>query len=833
MKLALDRLNVVGSVLMIAAHPDDENTALLAYLARGRKVRTGYLSLTRGEGGQNLIGSEQGDALGLIRTQELLAARRIDGAEQFFTRAIDFGFSKTPQEAFEKWGHDKILSDVVWVIRRFQPDVIVLRFSGTPRDGHGHHQASAIVGKEAFSAAADPSRFPEQLQYVKPWQAKRLMWNAGAFTPEQEKELEKERNRIEVDPGDYDPVLGHSYAEIAGMSRSMHRSQGMGAPERKGSAKSWLLPVAGDPATHDLFDGIDITWNRFPGGAATGRSLAEAARTFDPASPAKTVPLLLAAQKAMSQLHDPRVDLKREELEDAIALCSGLWLDATADKYAVTPGGTLRLSATALRREKLPAEVESVAFDGMAQASAKEHGVSLPFNEPKVLSADVAVSHDQPLSQPYWLSEPKQGDTYTVRNQMDIGLPENPPLLRAHFRLRVEGADVEITRPVIFRYIERAQGELTRPIVVEPAVTLQWTRRSRLFANDAAESVELEMKANVGGAAGDIRVTAPNGWSASPASQEFHLSSAGDESSLSFQIKPPAQETKGILQADAKVGDQNVVVGMETISYPHIPPQVLFHPANTELVRSDVKLLAKNIGYVMGAGDEVPGALRQLGADVTLLGADELARGDLSRFDAIVTGVRAYNTRLDLRANQERLLKYVQDGGTLVVQYIDAQGGRGGRGGRGAPGPQANAQTNGRGPTPGPPGRGATQVVFHAGPYPFATGLDRVTVEDSPVQLPNPDSPLLHKPNEISTRDFEGWIQERGLNFASEWDSHYQPLFESHDPGEKPLLGATLYTRYGKGAYVFTAFSWFRELPAGVPGAFRIFANLLSAGKTL
>lgn len=835
-KLALDRLNVVGSVLMVAAHPDDENTALLAYLARGRKVRTAYLSLTRGEGGQNLIGPQQGDALGLIRTQELLAARRIDGAEQFFTRAVDFGFSKTSKETLEKWGREKILSDVVWVIRRYQPDVLVLRFTGTPRDGHGHHQTSAILGKEAFLAAADPKRFPEQLRYAKTWQAKRLMWNAFAFTPEQEKELDKEKNRIEVDPGDFDPVLGHSYAEIAGMSRSMHRSQGMGAPEHRGSAKSWLLPVEGDAASHDIFDGIDTSWNRFAGGGPAARALADASRTFDPTNPSKTVPLLIAAKKALASVHDPlreeMINLKRKDLDEAIAMCAGLWLDATADKFAVTPGGTLQVNATALRREKMAASVESVGIEGMSQAQAKEHRVSLPFNEPKVFSAEVNVAANQPLSQPYWLREPKQGDTYKVEDQQEIGLAENPPLLRARFHLEIEGSELEVVRPVIFRYIERAQGELTRPIVIEPAVSLEWTRNARLFPSDSVENVELQVKANVPGAAGEIQIAAPNGWSATPTTQHFQLAGVGEESTLAFRIAPPRMDQKNELQADAKIGGQTVAVGMETISFPHIPPQVLFHPARTELVRSDVKLLAKNIGYVMGAGDEVPDALRQMGADVSLLGADDLARGDLARFDAIVTGVRAYDTRADLRANQERLLKYVQDGGTLVVQYIDPQGGGpggpgGGRGGQQGPG----AQASGRGQAGGR--AGAALAAFHAGPFPFSVGRDRVTVEDAPVELPNPTSPLLHKPNEIAARDFEGWIQERGLNFASEWDQRYQPLFETHDPGEKPLLGATLYARCGKGAYVFTAFSWFRELPAGVPGAYRIFANLLSAGKTL
>ena len=835
-KLALDRLNVVGSVLMIAAHPDDENTALLAYLARGRKVRTAYLSLTRGEGGQNLLGSEQGDALGLIRTQELLAARRIDGAEQFFTRAVDFGFSKTSQETLEKWGREKILSDVVWVVRRYQPDVIVLRFTGTPRDGHGHHQTSAILGKEAFSVAADPARFPDQLKYVEPWQAKRLMWNAAAFTPEQEKELEKEKNKVEVDPGDYDPVLGHSYAEIAGMSRSMHRSQGMGAPERKGSAKSWLLPVAGAPASHDIFDGIDITWNRFAGGAPVARALADASRSFDPTNPAKSLPLLITAKKALASVHDPLreelIDFKRKDLDEAIAMCAGLWLDATADKFAVTPGGTLQLSATALRREKRASEVESVAIEGIAQAEAKERGVALPFNEPKVFTAEVKVAPNQELSQPYWLRHPKDGDTYTVEDQQEIGLAEDPPLLRARFHLRVEGTGAEVVRPVVYRYIERAQGEMIRPVIVEPAVSLEWTRRARLFPSDAEQSAELQVKANVPGAAGEVHISAPSGWNATPAVQRFQLSAAGEESTVAFRIAPPRTDQKSELQASAKIGDQTVAVGMETISYPHIPPQVLFHPSKTELVRSDVKLLAKNIGYIMGAGDEVPDALRQMGAEVSLLGPDDLARSDLARFDAIVTGVRAYNTRVDLRANQERLLRYVQDGGTLVVQYIDAQGGGGGgRGGRGE-GRGGRGAAQGRGAQPN--GRGsASLAAFHTGPYPFSVGRDRVTVEDAPVGLPNPSSPLLHQPNEISPRDFEGWIQERGLNFASEWDPRYQSLFETHDPGEKPLLGATLYARCGKGAYVFTALSWFRELPAGVPGAYRIFANFLSAGKTL
>ncbi|HTC31943.1 MAG TPA: PIG-L family deacetylase [Bryobacteraceae bacterium] len=804
-RLALDRLNVTGSVLMIAAHPDDENTALLAYLARGRKVRTGYLSLTRGEGGQNLIGAEQGDALGVIRTQELLAARRIDGAQQFFTRAVDFGFTKTPEETLQKWGREKILSDVVWVVRRFRPDVIILRFSGTPRDGHGQHQVSAILGREAFTAAADPKRFPEQLQWVQPWQATRLMWNPGAFTKEQREEVEKMPNRISVDPGDYDPVLGHSYAEIAGMSRSLHRSQGMGAAERKGSAKDFLVTQAGPVATKDIFDGIDISWNRVPGGAAVGNVLAEAARTFDSENPDRVVPLLLKAQTAMAALHQPLPEGKQKDLSEAIAFCSGLWLDATADKYAVTPGGALKFDATALSRDHLAVQVKSIEIEGIAPATTKDKfGDVLPFNEPKVFTLTATVPEHQALSQPYWLVEPKQGDTYTIPNQLDVGLAENPPLFSAHFHLRIESTDVEVVRPVAYRYIERAQGELTRPVVVEPPVSLQWSKPAMLFPQSAAEMAELQVRANIPKAAGEVHIQTPAGWRVSANSEKFQLTDAGEQSVLSFQLTPPSGDAQGLLAATAQVGDQTVSTEMETINYPHIPPQVLYPRASAKLVRADVRLLPKTIGYIMGAGDEVPQALQQLGADVMLLSADDLASGNLSRFDAIVTGVRAYNVRADLRANENRLMDYVKNGGTLVVQYNVADG---------------------QNPF------GGTTTLSSIGPYPLTTGSERVTVEEAAVQFPNPASPLLHQPNEITARDFDGWIQERGLYFASKWDDHYQPLFETHDPGQKPQEGSTLYTRYGKGAYVFTSLSWFRELPAGVPGAFRIFANLLSAGK--
>ena len=806
-RLALDRLSRVGTVLMIAAHPDDENTAVLAYFARGRNLDTGYLSLTRGEGGQNLIGSEQGDKLGVIRTQELLAARRIDGAQQFFSRAIDFGFTKTAAETLGKWGRERTLGDVVWTIRRFRPDVIILRFSGTPRDGHGQHQTSAIIGKEAFTAAADPTRFPEQLKWVQPWQAKRLLWNVFAFTREQETELQKMQGRVTVDTGDYDPLLGHSYGEIAGMSRSQHRSQAMGSPERRGSMKADFVLVAGDPPKNDPLDGVDITWKRLPGGEAVAAQIDQARREFSDEHPERALPALLRARPLIAAISDPYARKKLIDLDETIALCAGLWFDAVADRPTLVPGSSARLSLTAIGRLKTGARLKSVSFGGTAVAHPDTLAVdaALPFNEP--LSRDVTwtVAAAQPYTQPYWLAEPKQGDNYGVSDQQLIGLPENPPLLTATFELDVEGSAIRVTRIVDHRFVDRVRGELTRPLAIVPPVALNAPETAIVFADEKPKHIEIPVKANGDRRSGEVRLVAPDGWRVSPASQSFNLGS-GEQSVAAFEVTPPASNSIVHLRAIAKLGAQEVSAGVDVIDYTHIPVQTLFPAAEPKVVRSSIRTLARRIGYVMGAGDEVPQALKQIGCEVTVLSEEDVARGDLSRFDAVVTGVRAWNTRADLRANRQRFFDYVSQGGTMVVQYNVREGGFMG---------------------------GDPRLLEIIGPYPMKISADRVTVEDAPVTFPTPASPFLEYPNRLVKEDFEGWVQERGLYFANEWDSHYVSLLESHDPGEKPLPGGTLYTPYGKGAYIFTAYSWFRELPAGVPGAYRIFANFLSAGKVL
>jgi LmbE family N-acetylglucosaminyl deacetylase len=796
LRLALEKLRVLGSVLYIGAHPDDENTALMACFARGRLVRTAYLSLTRGEGGQNLIGPELGTRLGLIRTQELLDARRIDGAEQFFTRAIDFGYSKTAEETLRIWGRDAVLSDMVWVIRRFQPDVIVMRFSGTGRDGHGHHQASAMLAREAFLAAADPSRFPEQLKYAPVWQAKRLLWNAFAGA---------DRARLAAEIGDYNPVLGFSYTEIGGMARSMHRTQGFGAPERRGASQNHMVHVEGVPASKDPFDGIDLSWNRVKGGAAVGALLVKADEALAPGAPERIVPLLLDARRAMMRLEGPWAARKIAELDRAVALATGLWLDATAERDTVVPGGELKLTATVLNRSHIPMSLIGVGFNGADPVAAAQAASQLSYNVPAVRSAVWKVPADRPYTQPYWLVQPPHGGAYTVADQELVGRAESPAAISARFKLRLDSEEIEVTRPVVYRWVDRVRGELTRPVVVAPPVAVELSEQAMLFPDARPRKVEVRVKAvRNSGAAGEVRLRVPQGWTAAPAARKFELAASGEQISVAFDVQPPATPSRGQLRAVAVVDGVEVGIGYETIQYDHIPPQTLFPPAAADLVRADVRTLARNIGYVMGAGDEVPKALEQLGCRVTLLTADDLAGGDLRAYDAIVTGIRAYNVRADLRANQRRLLEYVAGGGTLVVQYNVIEGGF---------------------------LAGDPRATDRIGPYPIRISRDRVSVEEAPVTLPNPAHPLLAGPNRIVPADFDGWVQERGLYFASEWDPHYQPLFESHDPGEPPRLGGTLYTRYGKGAYIFTGYSWFRQLPAGVPGAFRVFANLISAGK--
>jgi LmbE family N-acetylglucosaminyl deacetylase len=827
-RLALAKLNVVGGVLYVAAHPDDENTAFLAWASREKLVDAGYLSMTRGDGGQNLIGAEAGELMGVLRTQELLAARRLDGAKQFFSRAIDFGYSKSSDEALGIWGREQILADTVRVIRTFRPDVVVTRFPTTGEGGHGHHTASAILAGEAFEAAGDPSRFPEQLGALTPWQPKRLLWNVFRFGGDAPRK--DAPGQVTADLGAYNALLGRSYTEIAALSRSMHKSQGFGSAERRGTWLNDFKNVAGAPAEKDIFEGVDLTWSRFgEKGREIQRFLRKAEEEFQPTNPAASVPALIEAWTAVQRLADSpgeapspsspskktpdtfsteanrrgegpkKKDLllirKQSDIADVIRACLGLWVEAIASEPSAMPGASLKVATMILNRSPLPATLESVS---VTYAAAAGEGGALAANEPLRREIALALPADVPTTQPYWLRERPGKGLFTVTDAALRGQPEGPAPLVARFAVSISGASIPIEAPVVFRRTDPVKGEIYRPFVITPPVMATFDEKVYAFGSAAPKKLRVTLTSG-GVAAGVLRLRTEAGFSASPAEVPFAFTARGEERTVFFAVTPPsgaAVTAAATLTAEAVVNGKVFSKGVVRVDYPHIPQQTVFPPAEARVLRLDVKAPQAPLGYVMGSGDEVPDALRQLGYAVTLLSDDELENGDLSRYAAVVTGIRAYNTRPRLKLAEARLMDYVEKGGTVVAQY----------------------NTTG------------DLVTEQLGPWPFKLSRDRVTVEEAPVRFLSPSNPLLTFPNRLTPADFDGWVQERGLYFPGTWDPRYETVIESHDPGEGEKPGGLLFARHGKGAFVYTGYAFFRQLPAGVPGAYRLFVNLVSAG---
>lgn len=806
-QLALKKLTVVGSAMYVAAHPDDDNAALIAYLANERLLRTAYLSMTRGDGGQNLIGDEKGELLGVLRTQELLASRRIDGGEQFFTRALDFGFSKGPAETLAIWGHDTILADVVWNIRRFQPDVIITRFPTTGEGGHGHHTASAILAGEAFTAAADPTKFPEQLRFVNVWAPRRLFWNRFSFRPIDPNDPSVAKS-LRVDVGTYNVLLGRSYTEIAGESRSQNKSQGTGAPERKGTSINYFDQLAGEPAKTDMFEGIDVTWSRYTGGAEVGAILQQASDTFDPKDPSKSLPLLLDAQSKLQRLAassawnarvNPWLQVKMRDLMAVIQDCAGLAIDVSAGDSSVVPGGQVAVSVSVVNRSNYPFSLQMVA--GVYADPGKAMTIPLKNNEPVKTDITVKIPSYADISQPYWLTKPETKGAYVVDQQNLIGLPETPPRIEIVVTIADDkGHTLIYTVPAVYRWVDPVRGEQTRSLDIVPDITANLGSRVYVFADAQPKPVTVSLQ-NFGSAtSATVKLHAPESWKVEPASFPLAFSKKGDEAHATFKVTPAVAEGSGVIAAEVSLPNGKTwQLGLTTIDYPHIAPQRVFGDATAKAVRVNVKKRGSRIGYIMGSGDDVAEALRQIGYDVTLLTDADLERADFAKYDAIVAGVRAYNTRKRLKLAQPRLLDYVKNGGALVVQYNTLQ----------------------------------ELQVEAPGPYPFKISNDRVTVEEAPVRFVHADHPLLNVPNKITQKDFEGWVQERGLNFTQNWDPKYTTILASNDPGESEKEGGELFAAYGKGAFVYTAYSWFRQLPAGVPGAYKLFANMVSAGAAV
>ena len=791
-ELAIKKLQVLGSALYIAAHPDDENTALLAYLSKGKLVRTGYLSLTRGSGGQNLIGPEQGEMLGVLRTQELLAARKIDGAEQFFTRALDFGYSKSPEESIQIWGRDKILWDMVWIIRNFRPDIIITRF--TPDvGGHGHHRASAILALEAFKDAGDPQKFPDQLKYVDTWQPKRVLWNT--WHPALKQMNIDTASTPFVDIGSFNRLLGKSYGEIAAQSRSMHKSQGFGAASRRGEYREYFQLLAGDPAHKDIFDGIDLGWSRIPGGKEINLEIQQILDNYDPENPAGSLPVLLKLYREFEKLDSNYwIRQKKMELLNIIQSCAGLWLEASATEYFTPPGGILSLKISALNRSDLPLKLDKVSFsvnDGDTILSAR-----LPDNRIFSFSTSLKIPANEDFSIPYWLRGNQYYDSLKNTHPEIIGLAQNPPALTAKFYLQNQDQTLVYDVPVTYKWTDPVEGEKYRRVLITPPATVHFDELVYVFPNNNPKEIKVQVKDLTGPISGTVSLSVPDDWQVTPVSQAFELKEKESLTNVIFAVTPPKNLNESPISANISIRGISYNYDMEEINYSHIPVQTVLQRAQSKLVRADLATADKHIGYIMGPGDDIPPLLTQAGYQVTLLNELDINATNLSRFDAVITGIRAYNTDDWLKYKNKTLLNYVYNGGTLLMQYNVTR----------------------------------DLVMDNLGPYNFEISHDRVTVEDAPVTFLLPDNPVLNYPEKITEADFNGWVQERGLYFADKWDPKYETPLACNDPGEKPKPGGLLIAKYGNGTFIYTGYSFFRQLPAGVPGAFRLFINLISAG---
>ena len=802
---AIKKLNVLGSVLYVAAHPDDENQRLISYCANEKLYDVTYLSLTRGDGGQNLIGPEIRELLGVLRTEELLMARSIDGGKQRFSRANDFGFSKNPEETLRIWDKDAVLSDVVWAFRETQPDVVINRFSHTvTKNNHGHHSSSAMLSVEAFDLAGKPDAYPEQLKFTRPWQPARIFFNTSWWFYGSREAFDKadKTNLYPLDLGVYLPLKGKSNTEIAAEARSMHRCQGFGSMGTRGESVDWFDFIKGDrPTGQDPFSGINTTWTRVAGGEKIGQLLSKIDREYRSDNPSASVPDLLAAMQMIKALPDGHwKQVKLADIKEVIRGCLGLYLEATAAEPTATPGENIKIHLEAINRA--PASAGNVTLGSVSiQPGMYDTVYAFTLLSNKDFTADrtVKIPANAPFTSPYWLLNPPSTGMYNVDKQQLRGLPETPRFATVHWSVTVNGVPLEYDTDVAYKTEESAVGEVWRPFEVLPPVFVEFTETSYL-ATGKTVPVTVRVKAGRDSVRCKLQLSCPDNWVNEQNARklpEIALARKGEEIEYTFDLTPPAGSAGTTLTASAEVDGKAYSYRLVTVKYDHIPQQNVLLPATASAARLDLKVSAQNVGYIMGAGDEVPAALRQMGCTVTLLKDNNLEADLLKKFDAIVIGVRAYNTKENLRFYQQKLLEYVQNGGTLVVQYNTSN----------------------------------ELVLDQIAPYPMKLSRTRVTDENAEIRFRLPDHAVLNTPNKLTARDFDGWVQERGLYFPGEWDAAFEAPLSGNDPGEPPADGSLLVARYGKGYYVYTGLSFFRELPAGVPGAYRLFANLISLGK--
>jgi len=797
----MEKLGFLGSVLYVAAHPDDENTRLISFLANEKKAHTTYLSLTRGDGGQNLIGPEISELLGVIRTEELLMARSVDNGRQMFTRAIDFGYSKNAEETISIWDTEQVKADVVWAIRRTRPDVIINRFSHkTSGETHGHHTASAMLSFDLFEKTGDKNVHPEQLKYVQPWSPQRLFFNTSWwFYGSEEKFKKADKSALmSLDVGTYFPLLGKSNTEIAAESRSKHKCQGFGSTGTRGLQLEYLELLKGDmPASKsDIFEGINTTWSRVKGGHKVQPLVDELLKGYDFRNPHLSVPRLIKIYNKIRETKDAFWrDMKMKETEDLIVACSGLYLEARTNIHKATPGETVNLDLEATSRLPVPIILNAVKGKGIQMDTFL--ALSLLPNEPFKYSRQVTIPLSAAYTAPYWLTTRGSKGLYHVHDQQIIGNPETKRELAVLFSLEIGGEKFEFERQIVYKFNSPEMGESYRPFEIVPHLTVKIKDPVYIFSSTEARSIDLKVTSWAANQKGTISLPVPAGWKVSPETHAVNLNAKGESADFSFMVTPPDNAAEIVIHPVIKSGDQTFDMEMIDIGYEHIPYQTVLQKAECKLSKLNIRTAGNRIAYIMGAGDEVPACLSQAGYRVDIVKSQDLSSQNLKTYNALVVGVRAYNTDENLKFKQKEIFEFIRSGGNVIVQYNTSNG----------------------------------LVTKELAPFNLSLSRNRVSVEEAEMRILVPDHPVFNYPNKIGPEDFAGWTQERGLYFAGEWDPAFLPLLSSNDPGESPQDGGLLVAKYGQGHYVYTGLSFFRQLPQGVPGAFRLFANLLSLGN--
>ena len=794
----IEKLNFLGSVLYIAAHPDDENTRLISYLSNEKMARTGYLSLTRGDGGQNLIGPELREQLGVIRTQELLEARKIDGGEQFFSRANDFGYSKNPDETLQIWNKDQVLSDVVWAIRKFQPDVIINRFDHrSPGTTHGHHTASALLSVESFDLANNVNVFPNQLKWVKPWQPKRQFFNTSWwFYGSKEKfDAADKTNLSSLQIGVYYPTIGKSNQEIAALSRSSHESQGFGSTGSRGEEMEYLEFLKGTSLNdkNNIFDGIDTTWSRVKGGTAVGELIQKIIKEYDFKNPSLSIPNLVKAYSMVQLLDDEHwKTIKSDEIKKVIAACSGLYLEGVAENQTATPNSTLNVKIEVINRSLNSMVLKSIVSipEGKNTNINSELKNNISINNKLEIKLPETVNY----TNPYWLNQKGTVGMYTVNEQQNIGFADVIREVKLVFNIEINGITIPFERNVIYKYNDPTKGEIYNPLDIVPEITTSIIDKVALFNSGKSKTIGVTIKAGKEAASGILKLDLPVNWKVNPNEISFALSKKGEEQIVNFEVFPPKNADEITAKAVAIINGKSFDREQININYEHISKQQILRPSEAKFIKLDIKTGNQKIAYIMGAGDEVPKSLKQMGYEVTEINPSEITKEKLAYFDVLITGIRAYNTVKELKFKQEILFDFVNEGKTMIVQYNTTD----------------------------------ELVTKNIAPFPLKISRDRVTEENAAIRFLVPEHPVLNYPNKITTKDFEGWTQEQGLYYPNEFDAAFTPILSSNDKGETPKNGALLIAKYGKGHYIYTGLSFFRELPEGVSGAYRLISNLIS-----